>query len=62
MIVYGTLLVHIRSVESEPKISKKKKKCTVGRFLHTGPKKGVEKEYEVYFAKIRDKKVRHTFL
>ena len=40
----------------------KKKKSTVDRFLHTGPKKGVEKEYEVYFAQIRDKKARHTFL
>ena len=50
-------------MEWEPKIFKKKnkKKCTVGRFLHTGPKKGVEKEYEVYFAQIQDKKAIHTF-
>ena len=41
---------------------KKKIKYTVSRFLHTGPKKGVENEYEVYFAKIRDNKIRHTFL
>ena len=40
----------------------KKKKCTVCRFLHTGPKKGVEKEYKVYFAEIRDSELRHTFL
>ena len=36
--------------------SKKKK---VRRFLHTGPKKGVEKEYEVHFAEIQDNKIRH---
>ena len=30
--------------------------------MHTGPKKGVEKEYEVYFAKIWDNEIRHTFL
>ena len=29
--------------------------------MHTGPKKGVEKEYEVHFAEIRDNKIRHTF-
>ena len=33
----------------------------VSRFLHTGPKKGVEKEYKVYFAEIRDSDIRHTF-
>ena len=34
-------------------VSKKNKRYTVGRFLHTGSKKGVENEYEVYFAEIR---------
>ena len=43
-------------------VSKKNKRYPVGRFLHTGSKKGVEKEYVVCFAKIRDKKIRHTFL
>ena len=43
-------------------VSKKKLKYTDRRFLHTGPKKGVEKEYKVYFAKIRDSELRHTFL
>ena len=43
-------------------VSKKNKKYTVLRFLHTGPKKGVEKEYKVYFAEIWDSEIRHTFL
>ena len=43
-------------------VSKKKNKYTDRRFLHTGPKKGVEKEYKVYFAEIRDSELRHTFL
>ena len=43
-------------------LKRKKKKRTVGRFLHIGPKKGVEKGYKVYFAKIRDSEIRHTFL
>ena len=30
--------------------------------MHTGPKKGVEKGYKVYFAKIWDNEIRHTFL
>ena len=29
--------------------------------MHTGPKKGVENEYEVYFAEIQDNKNRHFF-
>ena len=37
-------------------VSKKTKRYPVCRFLHTGSKKGVEKEYVVCFAKIRDKK------
>ena len=32
------------------------------QILCTGPKTGVEKEYEAYFAKIRDNKIRHAFL
>ena len=43
-------------------VSEKKLKYTDRRFLHTGPKKGVEKEYKVYFAEIWDSEIRHTFL
>ena len=39
-------------VASEKKsVSQKIHIYTDCRFLHTGPKKGVEKEYKVYFAK-----------
>ena len=38
-----------------------KKKCTVGRFLYIGPKKGVEHEYKVYFDKIWDNKISPNF-
>ena len=43
-------------------VTKKNKRYTVRRFLHTGSKKGIEEEYMVCFAKIRDKKISHTFL
>ena len=38
-----------------------KKKWTVSGFLHTGPKKGVEKEYTIIFYDFFDTKIRHTF-
>ena len=41
---------------------KKTKYAPSADFLHTGPKKGMEKGYKVYFVKIWDNEIRHTFL
>ena len=43
-------------------LKNKNKNVPSADFLHIGPKKGVEKEYKVYFAKIWDSEIRHTFL
>ena len=46
--------------ESRKKISKKKKDTTPN-FLHRGPKKGVETEYDIYFGQILANKIRNVF-
>ena len=46
------------------KISKKKKikKDTTPNFLHRGPKKGVESEYDIHFGQLLANKIRNGFL
>ena len=45
--------------ESRMKISKKKD--TTPSFLHRGPKKGVEQEYDIHFGQILANKIRTHF-
>ena len=40
----------------------KKKIDTTSNFLHRGPKKGVESEYDIYFGQILANKIRNGFL
>ena len=56
-----TLRSDVSTAKSSILRVRKKKKWTVSKFLHTGAKKGVEKEYTIIFYDFFDTKIRHTF-
>ena len=63
MTIYFELCIwFIRAGIQDENFSKKKKKDTTPNFLHRGPIKGVESEYDIYFGQILANKIRTHFL